>query len=478
MKGKMKLQKKIALAFLILLLLGAGGIYAYAANYFTKHFYQGSKINGMDCSYKTVSEVKREIEEEIGKYTLTLKTMEGQDEVIEASQIKLAYVDDNKVDTLLADQQPLLWFMSFGNDKAFEMTANTTYDQALIDGILESLDCFNEGAVIVPQNAYIQENENDFEIIPEIEGNQLDFQKVKDLVIDAVDTGKTEISLVDEQCYNKPTVYQDDHELSDKLASLNELAKTSISYDFGDNNNEVINWGIIKTWITQNESGEYLRDDAGVYALNKDLVAAGIASFGERYDTHAKEREFQTYHGQTVTLPQANYGWQINKEQMTEELFNAIIANEVVDQEVIYTKTAKGRRNTDMGGTYVEISISEQRMWCYQDGSLKVDTPIVTGNISRGWDTPKGGIWSIFWRVSPHTLKGEVLPDGTREYEVPVTYWMPFNKGIGIHDMPTRSAYGGDIYLTGGSRGCINTPYEAAKQIYEIVSVGTPVVVY
>ncbi len=36
----------------------------------------------------------------------------------------------------------------------------------------------------------------------------------------------------------------------------------------------------------------------------------------------------------------------------------------------------------------------------------------------------------------------------------------------------------GDIYKTNGSHGCINTPLEAAKTIYETVSVGTPVIVY
>ena len=56
---------------------------------------------------------------------------------------------------------------------------------------------------------------------------------------------------------------------------------------------------------------------------------------------------------------------------------------------------------------------------------------------------------------------------------------MPFNGGVGIHDLASRgNNFGGDIYMTNGSHGCINTPLDAAKKIYDTVSVGTPVIVY
>ena len=56
---------------------------------------------------------------------------------------------------------------------------------------------------------------------------------------------------------------------------------------------------------------------------------------------------------------------------------------------------------------------------------------------------------------------------------------MPFDcpNDVGIHDL-SRSAYGGDVYLTAGSHGCVNTPEAAAKKIFDIVEVGTAVVVY
>ena len=119
----------------------------------------------------------------------------------------------------------------------------------------------------------------------------------------------------------------------------------------------------------------------------------------------------------------------------------------------------------------MEISIAAQRMWVYRDGQCIVDTPVVTGNPSRGWDTPAGGAWGVDARISPYTLTGQ-------DYNSDVTYWLPFNGNVGIHDADWRSSFGGSIYKTNGSHGCVNTPVSAMKTVYENVQIGYPIVVY
>ncbi|MEG0215435.1 MAG: L,D-transpeptidase, partial [Hungatella sp.] len=69
------------------------------------------------------------------------------------------------------------------------------------------------------------------------------------------------------------------------------------------------------------------------------------------------------------------------------------------------------------------------------------------------------------------TLKGE-------NYATPVSYWMPFNGNIGMHDAGWRSSFGGSIYKTGGSHGCVNLPPAAAKTIFENIEKGIPVLCY
>ena len=60
----------------------------------------------------------------------------------------------------------------------------------------------------------------------------------------------------------------------------------------------------------------------------------------------------------------------------------------------------------------------------------------------------------------------------------PVSYWMPFNGNIGMHDASWRSSFGGDIYKTNGSHGCINLPVSVAQELYGYVEKGTPVICY
>ena len=98
------------------------------------------------------------------------------------------------------------------------------------------------------------------------------------------------------------------------------------------------------------------------------------------------------------------------------------------------------------------------------------ESDFVSGNVAKGHTTP-GGAFMLTYKTMNAVLRG---PD----YETPVTYWMPFNGDIGMHDLTSRKAFGGDIYKTRGSHGCINLPYAAAKKIYETIDKGYCVLVY
>ncbi|MEG0250302.1 MAG: cell wall-binding repeat-containing protein [Peptostreptococcus sp.] len=136
-----------------------------------------------------------------------------------------------------------------------------------------------------------------------------------------------------------------------------------------------------------------------------------------------------------------------------------------------YIKTTSTIPNnaTPLGNKYVQIDIKSQHMWLWKNGKAIVSTPIVTGNPNKGWATPPG-IFTIKNKMKNVVLRGP-------GYASPVTYWIPFNGSIGIHDASWQPVYGGNRYQYAGSRGCINTPYNNATLIYNNVAVGTPVIV-
>lgn len=463
MARKGKKAKKIVLGILVgyvlIILIGYLGV----AYYFSSHFLKGTTINGIDSSNKTAEQVKENIQEKIGEYQLRITELDGKTETITAAQVRMTYVDDNKVDELVKKQNQWKWITAFSSKNTFELAANTVYDKGLLDSIFDDMSCFQPENVIAPQDAYIAENDGLLEIVPEVDGNTLDREKMRNVVIEAIDTGKTEINLEELGCYMKASVRQDDEKLIAERDAKNKLLTTDLTYDFGDRE-EKVDASLIKEWIIQDEDGQW--------TVDPKKAEEYVQSLKMKYDTFGLSREFTTYAGDKITLRGGDYGWVIKKQATAEALVQAIREGQTGTIRPEYLYKAKSRDADDIGGTYVEISIQEQRMWCYKNGALVVDTPIVTGNVSKGYDTPSGSVWAIDAKKSPDVLEGE-------GYKQPVEYWMPFVGNVGIHDADTwRTEYGGEIYKTSGSHGCVNTPTANAEKIYNIVEIGTPVVVY
>ena len=143
------------------------------------------------------------------------------------------------------------------------------------------------------------------------------------------------------------------------------------------------------------------------------------------------------------------------------------ITGTAVNRTLTVNGTIYGR---SMGNTYVEISIDRQHMWYYKNGKLIVETDVVTGNADGWHNTPKG-FHSIYSRARNTTLSGP-------GYSSFVEYWMAFCGGCGIHDASWRSRFGGSIYKGDGSHGCVNTPIDKVRIIYNNTTTGTPVIIY
>jgi uncharacterized protein YgiM (DUF1202 family) len=121
----------------------------------------------------------------------------------------------------------------------------------------------------------------------------------------------------------------------------------------------------------------------------------------------------------------------------------------------------------------LHTDITLQKTTLIRNGKLIVQSDCVTG-LKDQMDTPVGK-FSILNYGKKVLLEGTNL-DGT-PYAQPVDYWMRFYRGCGYHDATYRYKFGGDIYKTHGSHGCINLPYAVAEQIYSNVYVGMPVYV-
>lgn len=447
-------------------LWGLGGImlivYIAVAVYFSSHFYEDTEIYGIDCSQKSVEEVKKLVADKLDEYRLEVKERGGASEYLSADQIDLKFVDNSSIDRMAKAQRSYIWPIMLMMERDDMAGVAFSYDQKKALTAFKDLECMNPIYTKAPTDAYVQVTDSGFEVVKETEGNTLNPETTAKALYAALDGGKSVLDLEEEDCYLKPDLYSDDEALVAEAEAKDALVQADITYEFGSRQ-ERVNAPVIAQWITQAADGSYVIDDVEVTEYVESLAA--------KYDTFGLPRQFYTSLGTTVTLTDGDYGWCMDQDATVVDLLNALESGYQGTMEPQYTYTAMSREENDIGDTYVEICISQQVMWCYKDGVCIVYTPVVTGNPNKGNATPSNGVWSIDAKMQNYTLVGE-------GYRSPVDFWMPFNGNVGIHDMQTRAYFGGTIYLTNGSHGCINTPYANAKTIYENVSIGTPVIVY
>ncbi len=123
-----------------------------------------------------------------------------------------------------------------------------------------------------------------------------------------------------------------------------------------------------------------------------------------------------------------------------------------------------------LGQTYIEVNMGKQMLYYYVDGVLNMEMPVVTGNINRGRGTPTG-IYPIYNKRYHTYLRGA-------DYVSYVNYWLGVHKGVGIHDANWRNKFGDEIYKSDGSHGCINCPFSSVEELWNVVEIGTPAILY
>jgi hypothetical protein len=436
-------------------------IYVGLSIYFSNHFYFGSKINGINVAGKTVEQADEKISSSIDKYTLKLVERGDLEEQIEAVDIGLKYNPEGKSQALKDSQNAFGWIFALFKASDSEMNDIVSYDETLLRETLNKLSCFDNSKIIEPKNAAIEYKENSYEISQEVSGNKINKDILYNNVLEAILNDQTTINLDETNSYEAPLYTKDSQKIIDAKNSLNKYIDSTITYTI-NGVAETLNSYTIHNWLEIDENFGII--------FNEGKIGKYVDTLSSKYNTTGQTRNFITSLKTPINISGGNYGWKIDRYGQIQDIISSIKDGQVITKEPIYISTAKTHDANDIGNTYVEINFTKQHLWFYKNGSLVVDGDIVSGNVSTGATTPTG-VYILNNKEKNATLKGE-------DYSVPVGFWMPFNGGIGIHDATWRTEFGKDIYLTNGSHGCINAPYEVAKVISENIEIGTPVVCY
>lgn len=445
-----------------ILLVAAGGVYAGMSQKYKTRFFPNTQINGVDASGKTAAEVQELIAEGVNGYTLTITERNNQTETIAGTDIKLHAEFDGSLEKMVAAQNPFAWLWHMKQEE-YTIGTMVAYDDAALESQIRNLSCLDPEKAVEPVNAKISEyvSGQGYSIEPEQEGTAVEAEKLTQAVTGAIENLQDHLSLEEADVYKKPTVLKDDASLAEQLDKMNKYAKMSVTYQFGDST-ETLNGDQIHGWLIANADGSV--------SVDSSKVSEYVSEMAKAHNTSNKAKTLKTSYGSTIQVSGGTYGWKINQAAETEALAAIIASGESTTREPEYSQKAASHGANDYGDTYVEINLTGQHLFFYKEGKLVVESDFVSGNLAKGWGTPAGS-YPLAYKQKNAVLKGE-------NYRTPVNYWMPFNNGIGMHDAKWRSSFGGTIYKTGGSHGCINLPPSVAKTIFDNISAGTPVICY
>lgn len=433
-------------------------VYEYKTTDFTKtcnNFY----INGVDCSVMSVDDIAenfnkkygdRDVNIKVNKDTYTCKVKDLVDvefdkesivRQVGSTDIIRYFFDKNRIDVVSKDYYTQ-------ND---EKCAEWLKENVLINKVSST-------------DAYInRKSDTEFEIIPETLGSEFNTSDVLQITYDKInelsESNEKSVDIDYTEYCKKPQILKDNAELVEKLDKINKYLDTSITMTFGED----------KKVIDKEELSKHIKDNGKItYGWLDDYVDELATEVG----TVGKSRKFKTNGGKRITVKGGIYGWILDKEKTKSGLKKAIKSGGVQEYVPEYTQTAQGWGDNEIGDSYVEVSIEKQTVWVYKNGKKVFESSVVTGLEGNSNRRTLRGTHFIMYKVKDTYLKGAT-------WNTHVDYFMPFNySGQGFHDANWRSSFGGSIYLSNGSHGCVNMPPSKAKELYELVEAGMPVVVY
>ena len=483
-KNKGLTGKRIVLLVALAVLVGSGVFLKVMKD--SGRFYRNTLFNGMDISGMTPEQMVDLLEENIAGTRVSL--MENGEEVLSGSLSDFGYeIDRAQAENTAAmimniqrsDLTKMIGSLIHGDTFLMELPCRCDEErlaQTVVSSALKGERYPSEDACLK-----YKKKKKQYTIKPEVYGNEIADADLAALVKDGLDryiSGKKTLDTVTvdipESVYIHPEITAQSSSLINQRNVYNMYCKAKIIYTFGSETTE-LSWKTTKNWLK-------VEDGYGVF--DEEAARDFIYGLESTYNTRYHDRYFQTTMGGEVMIPGSGneYGYTIDEDGELARMLVDLASNEEITREPVYVETndygnplyyrREGR--DDLVGTYVEVNLSLQHLWFYVDGALIVESDFVSGNVASNLET-QTGVFPLAYKESPSILTGGNAQDG---YRTEVKYWMPFYEGQGLHDATWRSAFGGQIYQTGGSHGCVNLPLDVAGAIYNNIEAGMAIVIY
>lgn len=480
-KGNRK-AKRNNTGIICAIILGVFIIMLFAAYFigrlsYSNKFLKDTFINGTDVGGMTLEQACKELGADTVPETLHITAIDDKDYEIPTSTFNYHSNSREEIKKLYEQVDHNTWFSGLAGRTDYSFEVENTFDKDELDKKLRE----TKWGTVETKDASLELTDDGYVVYHEVQGNKVsDMDRLVELVEAEVTKGEFDVTLdEDSGVYELPKITSETFD--DQCEALNNVFNISITYDFD--------------YTTETLTGKELidmlyLDDMGNYSVNREKVEEYVQKLADKYDTYNTERKFHaTIQGDITVEPSTDalYGWWIYQEPTVDELVGMIEDGvSVEDVKPVYysegyfefTGLPSARSaNDDIGKTYIEVDLSNQQLWYYEDGEEMYTCYIVSGQTTSAARTTLEGVYKLWSKETNFRMKAS-NSDG-EQWDSTCNYWNNVSIcGIGLHDSTWRGAFGGDIYKWNGSHGCINMPYEGAQYIYNNVELGTPCVMY
>lgn len=474
-------KKKRGVSILLNLLTGAVLLGTAAAGYlgyakcYEERYIPGTEINGVDATNLTLAGMDSRMRTKVENRTLTLKFREEKEEVISGSAMKVQYISGSDLEKVLAGQDHMAFVKGiFGERESYTVGEDYTFDEEELKRVILSLPEFQPENYVEPVNAMMEQLEDgSVAAIPEIEGTRLNPISAGAFAAKAVREKKDvlDYSAV-KGSYFEPTLRADSSEMAEMLDDINGFLDTTVTYELHDDKTATVDKSVTREWLSKGADGLFYLDEDEITSYCEDW----LEELADEDDVTHSTMDFKSTRRGTIAMDCPEYGHEIDVEGEAELLCESLMEHESDTRAPEYDLNKT--ESEAIGDTYVEVDLENQHVYFYVDGDLYMETDCISGYpYDRETETVKG-IFDVYTKQRERTLKGRPDSNGNPSYTALVHFWMPFYKAYGLHDASWRGRFGGNIYKSDGSHGCVNMPYSAAQKMYEKIEVGTPVVVF
>jgi len=461
-----KIGKFLTRVFLVLIFLCIV-IYLLVAYFYREVFMVNTWINGVYCTGKTVEEVNAELLCDTKAPFLTITNDKG-----EIAQINMAHASyqENYIQSLknyIHKKQSLLWIKYLTKEKHIELIPQQSFDKEQLKRLVLALPIVQQEVpeelvveIVLGEDGYELQDNLSHVFLPE---------QFAEYVVNGFQTGVTVFNITQSGAYAD---MEPDNEQKVTIAlwkQLESFLQCNLVYDMGAEKIR-LDKSVTSQFVKTDENGEFDLGSTGNFQVDEAAVIAFVENLVAEYTTCDTELAFESTRGELVNVPYVTYGTELDLEAEIAYLLEAFPKKIAEVHIPKYIQEGYVRGKNDIGDTYIEVDMTQQKLYCYKAGELLLETDIVTGNMRRNWDTPVG-VNFVYAKQKNRILRGQ-------GYASPVDYWMPVKGAIGIHDADWRKEFGGEIYLKNGSHGCINIPPENMPIIYDNYEIGTPVIMF